>query len=165
MLRPASALDVPRLVELARRSWLSAFGQTVPFALISQWVLADRETSWYQRHWPEMLVMDDDGTVIGLVQAKGAEINGLWVHPDHQGTGAGTLLLKAGEEIIRGAGYDRAWLVCSEFNRKALAFYERRGYVVTQRDHEVHPCGVAEEMVRLESLLAVGGTRSERPGR
>jgi GNAT superfamily N-acetyltransferase len=94
VLRPAREVDVPRLIEIARRSWLSAFAQTAPFSMIQRWVRIDREAEWYPRHWPDMLVVLVDGTPVGLVQPSKDEINGLWVAPDHQGQGLGALLLR-----------------------------------------------------------------------
>ena len=107
-----------------------------------------------------MWVLEEDGALIGLVQPRGDEINGLWVHPDRQATGAGTLLLQAGEEIIRRGGHQRAWLTCSGFNGSALAFYRRRGYQETQRTCETHGCGVEVEEVRMERLLLDGRRES-----
>jgi ribosomal protein S18 acetylase RimI-like enzyme len=100
-----------------------------------------------------MTVLEQDGVIIGLVQPMQAEINGLWVHPHHQGTGAGTLLLRTGEGIIERAGHKAAWLMCSAFNPTALAFYRRKGYVETAREHEIHTCGVECETVRMERPL------------
>lgn len=152
-IRPAREEDVPRLIEVARRSWLSAFAQSAPFAMIAYWVRADRESSWYPRYWPDMLVLEDDVVISGLVQPMEAEINGLWVHPDWQGTGAGTLLLRAGEEVIRQAGHPAAWLTCSAFNPKAFEFYRRRGYIETGRDRVLHTGGFLYEDIRMERPL------------
>lgn len=152
-IRPAREEDVASLIELARRSWLSAFAQTAPFPLIAWWVRADRTTSWYEKHWPEMFVLEEDGVLVGVLQPKDSEINGLWVHPGRQRTGAGTLLLRAGEEIIRRAGHRTAWLTCSGFNVSALAFYRSRGYIETRRTRELHPSGVEVEDVRMERDL------------
>jgi ribosomal-protein-alanine N-acetyltransferase len=152
-VRPAREEDVEHLIDLARRSWLSAFAQTAPFALIEWWVRADRVTSIYRQYWAEMLVLEEDGVLVGLVQPKDDEINGLWVDPARQGTGAGTLLLGAGEDVIRRAGHRRAWLTCSSFNGKALHFYQRRGYVETGRDREPHAAGVEIENIRMERAL------------
>jgi [ribosomal protein S18]-alanine N-acetyltransferase len=153
-VRPAREDDLERLIEIARRSWLSAFAQTAPFALIEWWVRTDRTTALYREHWPEMLVLEDSGLIIGLVQPIDAEINGLWVHPDWQGRGAGTALLRTGEEIVRRAGHSAAWLTCSAFNGKALEFYRRRGYLETARERERHACGIEIENVRLERRIA-----------
>jgi ribosomal protein S18 acetylase RimI-like enzyme len=152
-IRPTREDDLESLIELGRRSWLSAFSQTAPFALIAWWVNADRVASLYREHWAEMLVLEEDGAIIGLVQPNGDEINGLWVHPGWQGSGAGTILLKTGEEAIRQAGYRTAWLTCSGFNTKALGFYQRQGYVETGRARELHASGVEVENVRMERPL------------
>lgn len=152
-VRPARKDDLDRLIEIARRSWLSAFAQTAPFGLIEWWVRTDRTTELYREHWPEMFLLEDDGIVIGLVQPIDAEINGLWVHPDWQGRGAGTVLLRTGEDLVRRAGHSVAWLTCSGFNRRALDFYRRRGYAEAGREREPHPCGIEVENVRLERRL------------
>jgi ribosomal protein S18 acetylase RimI-like enzyme len=152
-IRPAREEDLERLIEVGRRSWLSAFAQTAPFALIAWWVRTDRTRVLYQEHWAEMLVLEEDGVIIGLMQPKEAEINGLWVHPDWQGTGAGKLLLRTGEEIICRAGHRTAWLTCSGFNSSALGFYRSQGYVETRRDRELHVSGVEVEDVRMERFL------------
>ena len=142
------------MIELARRSWLSAFAQTLPFPIIADWVASDRLVERYRQYWPDMLVLEQAGALLGLVQPKDAEINGLWVHPSHQGTGAGTELLRAGERVIAGAGHRIAWLTCSVVNRRALAFYERRGYLATGREVSVHPTGIEIVDVRMERTLA-----------
>jgi ribosomal protein S18 acetylase RimI-like enzyme len=157
LIRPAREGDLASLIELGRRSWLSAFAQTAPFALIAWWVREDRVASLYQQYWPDMLVLEEDGVLLGLVQPKENEINGLWVAPQAAGRGAGTLLLRAGEEVIRRAGHRTVWLTCSGFNLAAFSFYQRRGYVETRRDRELHASGVEVENVRMERLLDPDG--------
>ena len=46
-LRPAREADVPALVELARRSWLSAFAATAPAAFVRDRLARDVERDWY----------------------------------------------------------------------------------------------------------------------
>jgi ribosomal protein S18 acetylase RimI-like enzyme len=152
-MRPAREEDLERLIELGRRSWLSAFAQTAPFALIAWWVQNDRVASLYRQYWTEMLVLEEEGVIIGLVQPKDDEINGLWVHPEWQGTGAGKLLLRAGEEVIRQAGHEVAWLTCAGINGKAFDFYRRQGYIETARDRTLHASGVKVEDLRMERSL------------
>lgn len=152
-IRPALETDLGALIELGRRSWLSAFAQTAPFALIAWWARTDRTRLLYEQCWREMLVLEEATALIGLVHVKESEINGLWIHPSRQGTGAGTLLLRSGEDTIRNAGHRRAWLTCSGFNRYALGFYVHRGYVETRRDRFVQESGVEVEDVRLERPL------------
>jgi [ribosomal protein S18]-alanine N-acetyltransferase len=153
IVRPATRADVPRLVEIARRAFLSAFKITAPFALLEQWQKNDREPAWYERDWPAMRVCERNGEVAGLVQPRDDEVNGLWVHPDHQGHGVGTMLLAEGEDEILRLGYDRSWLTCSSYNPRAVQFYEARGYVTARTISTVHPCGVTEPSFRMERLL------------
>lgn len=153
VVRPARAEDLAALVEVGRRAWLSAFAQTAPFALIAWWVREDRTRVLYEQCWAEMWVLEEDGRLIGLVQPRADEVNGLWIHPERQGTGAGTLLLRTAEELIRRDGHEAAWLTCSAFNAAALRFYAGRGYVETGRTGSVHCSGVEIEDVRMARRL------------
>lgn len=153
LLRPASEIDVPVLVEIARRAWLSAFAQTAPFAIIQAWIALDREPAWYAMHWPAMTVAEVGGRVIGLVQPRGSEVNGLWVHPDAQGSGVGLRLLTEAEQQIAAAGHESAWLTCSVFNPRAQSFYARRGYQITRRLVEPF-AGMDEEVLILRKAFA-----------
>jgi [ribosomal protein S18]-alanine N-acetyltransferase len=155
-IRPATEHDIPRMVDIARRAFLSAFGTTAPFPLIQQWVRTDREPAWYARDWDRMFVVERDGIVLGLVQPTADEIDGLWVHPDFHGQGAGSVLLAQGEKVIRERGYTRSWLTCSSFNVRALAYYHRRGYRIFRSIRTLHPCGVDEESFGMERDLAAG---------
>jgi len=138
------------MIELARRSWLSAFAQTAPFAVISWWARVDRTRTHYEKHWSEMIVLEEAGAIAGLLQVIEAEINGLWVHPSRQGEGVGTRLLRKGEQIVTDDGHEAAWLTCSAYNTRALAFYGRRGYAETGRTRYVHESGVELVDVTME---------------
>jgi hypothetical protein len=89
ILRPAREADVPALVELARRSWLSAFAATAPAALVRDRLAREFERDWYPRYWPDMTVAEDGGVPLGVVQPMGDEVNGLWVDPAAQVRGSG----------------------------------------------------------------------------
>jgi len=153
-LRPALQTDVEALIDVARRAWLSAFSERAPFALIQDWLLADRESGWYSLYFREVRVAACDAGVVALVQPRRDEVNGLWVHPAWQRRGLGSLLLQDSEERMRQAGHRRAWLTCSEFNPRGLAFYGARGYLETRRYRERLSCGIEEEYLVFERRLA-----------
>ncbi len=155
-IRPATDVDVPRMIEIANRSFLSAFGATAPEALLRQWARRDRASTYYRSEWPKMFVLERDGVIAGLVQPTLDEIDGLWIHPDYQGLGIGSALLRHGEEQIRAAGYARSWLSCSAFNTRALGFYQSRGYRVFRSSQHLHECGVDEESFGMERMLTRG---------
>jgi ribosomal protein S18 acetylase RimI-like enzyme len=152
-LRSASERDVSVLVDIARRAWLSAFAQTVPFPMIQAWIAMDREPAWYASYWAMMTVAEFDGKIVGLVQPKDAEVNGLWVHPSAQGRGLGACLLAEAERQIASAGHHTSWLKCSAFNPRAQSFYSRYGYRVTRRVVEPF-AGIDEEMLVFEKAVS-----------
>ncbi|MBP2647608.1 MAG: Acetyltransferase family protein [Gemmatimonadetes bacterium] len=152
-IRPATEADVPRMIEVARRSFLSAFGFTAPFPLIQQWIREDRESTAYPASWADMFVLERDGVIAGLMQPTLDEIDGLWIHPDYQDQGIGSSLLRHGEDVVRSRGFSRSWLTCSSFNPRALEFYRRRGYTVFRSTRTLHECGVDEESFGMERLL------------
>lgn len=153
LIRRATAADCDGLVELARRAWLSAFCVEAPFALIDEWLREGREAEWYPAYFHEVWLAESGPTVLGLVQPRREEINGLWVHPSVQGRGLGTRLLDFAERHIAAAGYEKAWLTCSLFNRRAAAFYAARGYVEVRRYRERAGCGVEQEFVVFERAV------------
>lgn len=161
-LRPAQQDDLEGMIETARRSWLSAFAQTAPFALIAWWARSDRTRSIYESGWREMHVVTEGGLVAGILHLKEDEINGLWIHPSRQGRGLGAALLREGEKMIRAAGHHHAWVTCSALNERALTFYRRNGYVETGRDRYLHASCVPLEDVRLERALADADRPSSR---
>ena len=108
-LRPAHESDVPALVEVARRSWLSAFA-AAPAAFIQERQARDFEREWYPRYWRDMTVAEEDGVLLGVVQPMHDEVNGLWVEPFAQGRGVGSALLRHAEQQIAAAGFGRVWL-------------------------------------------------------
>jgi ribosomal protein S18 acetylase RimI-like enzyme len=152
-IRPATDADVPRMIEVFRRAFLGAFGFTAPFPLLQQWIRNDRESVLYPEHWAEMFVLEQDGTIAGLIQPTIDEIDGLWIHPDHQGRGIGTRLLRHGEDIIRERGYARSWLTCSSYNPRALGFYRSRGYTVLRSTWTQHEGDISEESFVMERTL------------
>lgn len=159
-LRRATERDLPALIALARRSWLSAFAETLPATAVRAWAEADRASSWYRTHWPAMTVAELQGVLAGVVQPMDDEINGLWVDPAFQGRGVGTLLLTEGERRIAEAGFRRAWLHCSGRNPRARRFYVARGYRHVRTEVSVLPDGSPEELLVYERPLTMASPES-----
>lgn len=154
-LRPATAADVPALVDIARRSWLSAFVDLAPPAFVARWRSRDFEGSWYPRHWPAMTVAVVAGAPVGVMQLADAEVNGLWIAPEAQGRGVGSTLLRDAERRIAAAGHERAWLTCSGFNEHAFRFYLARGYVEVRREAKVLEPGLVDDVHVMERTLTI----------
>jgi ribosomal protein S18 acetylase RimI-like enzyme len=153
VLRPAREGDVEAMIDLARRSWPSAFTDA-PEVFIRHWLAREFERVWYPKHWSEMTVAEEGGEILGLVQPTADEINGLWVDPGFHGRGVGSALLAEGERQIAAAGYRRAWLSCSAFNPKGVRFYLTRGYRQFRSETKDRAGGVVETMLYFERALS-----------
>ncbi len=152
--RRALREDVPQIIDVCRRGWLSAFAQAVPFELIRDWA----ERDWYAAHcsqsWQRMTVAQRDAAVVGVLEPLSAEINGLWLLPAAQRQGIGSRLMDIGEVRIRATGHRIAWVSCAACNEGALAFYRRRGYVERRRYvHRIDAIGFDQPMFELERSL------------
>jgi ribosomal-protein-alanine N-acetyltransferase len=152
-LRPARESDVPGLINLAQRSWLSGFADHAPPAFVQQRLAREFERDWYTRHWPAMTVAEERQRLLGVVQPDADEVNGLWVDPESQRQGVGTALLQFAERWIVANGHLRAWLTCSGFNPDAARFYLARGYRETGRTIKDRGEGLVEEILTFERRL------------
>ena len=90
---------------------------------------------------PDILVYDD-GVVKGFLHFGGDEVRRLYVEPVLQGQGIGAALL---EYAIREKQVERLWAL--EKNTRAIAFYQRHGFVVTEERRPEE--GTEEYLVRL----------------
>lgn len=76
------------------------------------------------------VALTQTGQAIGFSGWKSGTLCGLYIHPDFQGTGAGTALLKAAEDEAATRGTPITKLVAT---LNAMPFYRRHGYRVTTR--------------------------------
>lgn len=69
----------------------------------------------------------DDGVVKGFIRVEGTEVQKLFVEPALQGQAIGAILL---EYMIEHRGVNHLWAL--EKNTKAIRFYERHGFHLTE---------------------------------
>lgn len=69
----------------------------------------------------------DDGVVKGFIRVDGTEVQKLFVEPALQGQAIGAVLL---EYMIESRGVNHLWAL--EKNLKAIRFYERHGFRLTE---------------------------------
>ncbi len=74
-----------------------------------------------------------EGRPIGHVTISGHRLVHLFVDPDHHGTGLGRRLLARGEAMLGARGHADLELHARVENDRAIAFYERAGWSVTER--------------------------------
>ena len=106
-------------------------------------------------------VVSSGGTVVGAcaVQPRGAdahELIAIAVHPAHQQSGYGSLLLKWVIEFFRNAGARQLEVGTGTFGYQ-LAFYQRHGFRVTSIDHDFflknYPEPIFEDGIQILDML------------
>lgn len=80
----------------------------------------------------ENTVVYDDGVVKGFVRVKDGEIEKLFVEPALQNRGIGDALFRYAAETLGGR---RLWVL--EKNPRAIRFYKRHGFHLTERKKRV----------------------------
>lgn len=122
-----------------------------------QRLLADFEKFGIER--PEtILVAEADGRCAGWGAREDGNhhISDLWVAPELQGRGIGTVLLRALEAEIAALGSAKVELETLAANTRAIRFYERHGFVVAWRSEKFSSSlGYAIDKVGMNKSLTI----------
>jgi ribosomal protein S18 acetylase RimI-like enzyme len=156
MISPVSwSIEIATAADADEVAALHYLSHTKSFATFASpdWV-ASRRLANYQTQWRETLSKADprdrswvarsERKVVGMVRIMPmpddglAQLVSMHVHPDHQGQGIGTALMKVAEEFLQACGYRRAILGVIHANDKARRLYERAGWTVV----EARPTGI-----------------------
>lgn len=142
VIRPATEADVPALADLARRTWLDAFGASLAPDDAAAAADESRSEARFRRALDErtILVAEDDGALVGYAELGGADMPELGTRPEDgwlhrlyvetalQGRGIGRELLAAALADPRLAGAPRVFLQVWEENPRAIRLYESVGF-------------------------------------
>ncbi|MFE4693623.1 GNAT family N-acetyltransferase [Streptomyces sp. NPDC056749] len=123
-------------------AWVRVRRAALPFMVTTpEQVLRDLADAHPDRRY-RLLVAEEDGEVIGTAQTgishespkPGQGFCNPYVHPDRRGRGAGSLLLRTGEEHLAGAGASAVytWVLDEPAYR---AFAAKRGYAARRPAH------------------------------
>lgn len=127
-LRPAGPPDLSALADLHLRTRLAAVPEMPPPAHpaddVRAWV-----RGWDLAHQDVWLAEDADGGVLGYARATRTWLEDLYVDPDAQGGGIGSMLL----ELVKSHRPLGLGLWVFESNTRAQAFYARHGFGVVRR--------------------------------
>ena len=96
----------------------------------------------YKYHMDQLWVYDDNGIVKGFLWVDDKQIKKLFVEPVLQSRGIGSTLL---EHAVSELSATYLWAL--EKNTRAIAFYKRYGFLVT--DEKMFEDGTTEYLVRL----------------
>lgn len=131
-IRYATSRDSHTLAQIGTRSWESAVVGWGENTEALQTKAHDAYQKFCVNQWTRILVAHDDGVVLGWGARENLDdnITDLWIDPEHQGKGAGKVLLATLERGIAEAGFTAAVLETHAKNVSAIGFYEHCGYRV-----------------------------------
>jgi diamine N-acetyltransferase len=141
-IRPVTEADLPALADLAKRTWLDAFGDSVSADDAAAEVEATRSEAYFRDalRTDTILVADADGELIGYVkfgdvtipevapEPGDAGVHRVYVETALQGRGVGRELMQAALSHRRLQAARRVYLEVWEENRRAVALYESLGF-------------------------------------
>jgi ribosomal protein S18 acetylase RimI-like enzyme len=134
--------DLPTIQQLLLETWLDAYVGFVPRQDLVDYL----HTEYSQAKLGALFEHPDvtgylaqvDGPMAGYAKLYHARAEGrlylhqLYVLPARQRLGLGTRLLAYAEELARGLGAQRIWLGVMVRNARAVAWYRKLGYTVTE---------------------------------
>lgn len=133
-IRPATAQDVPRILEIYApyvETTAISFEYTVPTLEVftQRFLSIAAKFPW--------LVWEEDGSVLGYAYGSlpferaayqwSAEAS-IYLCPEAQGKGIGRKLYTALEDILRQQGYRKVYAIITTANEASVAFHEAVGY-------------------------------------
>ncbi|MBQ6331756.1 MAG: GNAT family N-acetyltransferase [Clostridia bacterium] len=134
-IRPARAEDLLRIAEIEIFNYRLNF---YPIFRSDAYYFGEKTvpnlTAFYSKEPGviENTVVYDDGVVKGFVRVKDGEIEKLFVEPVLQNRGIGDALFRYAAEALGGR---RLWVL--EKNPRAIRFYERHGFHLTEQKKRV----------------------------
>ena len=142
-IRLAKAGDARAIAEVHVASSRAAYRDLVPAqTLLMKRTISQREQIWQKilsEHETATLVLEERGRLIGFVNvgatrdpdkeaAVTAEINSIYLAPEHWGQGHGQRLCQSALAHLRRAGFREATLWVLAENQRARRFYEKLGF-------------------------------------
>jgi GNAT superfamily N-acetyltransferase len=166
VVRPASAWDVPLLLELFRE--LAEYEHLEHELRATEQLLS--EALFGQHPAAEALIAERDSQPAGyalffttfssFLAIRGVWLEDLFVRPEHRGAGVGRALLAAVASRVRETGGERLEWAALDWNELALGFY--RGIGAQRMDEWVTHRLIGEPLRRLASETAAGPIAERR---
>ena len=145
-IRPARAEDATRLAEIEIFNYRLHFYPIFRYDPFYFAELNVSDAAQAYRNEPERIrdtAVYDDGVLKGFVRVNGGEIEKLFVEPILQNQGIGDALIRYATDVCHGKR-----LFVLEKNVRAIRFYERHGFHLTDRKKRVDDTN--EFLIRME---------------
>jgi ribosomal protein S18 acetylase RimI-like enzyme len=142
--RKAKPGDAPAIRSFLEKVWYATYTGLLPVPVIQKGI-----EKWFaisflakQAEDPELffLLAIEADEIIGLTTARMLDaetmnIARLYIHPDYQGRGLGSLLMQKAMESLTGS-FQKIRLGVIQGNQKAISFYQHKGFIQTGSETE-----------------------------
>ncbi|MFZ2100897.1 MAG: GNAT family N-acetyltransferase [Oricola sp.] len=137
-IRPASGRDAAHIADVHAAAWQNAYEGLIPHKTL-RGMIARRHEGWWKRaiaRGTSVMVVDMGGLIAGyctygLNRARAlpqeGEVYELYIRPEYQGIGLGTLLFDAAQASLKNHGCDGLVVWALEENNLAMRFYASHG--------------------------------------
>jgi ribosomal protein S18 acetylase RimI-like enzyme len=184
-IREATAADVEAITDVHLASMREAYRGLFPAGELARFDPHDRATRWRDHlagGSSTTLLAEADGRPVGFVDfgvcrdedvspGSVGEVMAVYVRPEAWGRGVGGTLTREALDRLRVAGLGPVVLWVIEANRRAISFYERRGFVRDGAIRQREMFGTPSVVVRLrrpargEIAEPIYGTNSQEARR
>ncbi len=140
---PADLTDLVEIRDVATRIWNEYYPAIISQAQIDYMLSMDYATEKLQKDMAEGVCIDKllhDGVLIGFCaygpltdpdpSANSLKLHKIYVDPAAHGKGLGSWLLEKVETFARSSNYTKILLQVNKGNQRAIAAYQRNGYIV-----------------------------------
>jgi len=134
--RPAAAADIPLLRDLAARIWRACYVEMIGLAQIEYmlgWMYSAEKLAAELRSGVLWEIAEIDSAPVGFLAltfhtAELAELNKLYLLPEHHGRGCGQQMLAHAIATSRARGATELRLRVNKANTRAVRAYDRAGF-------------------------------------
>ncbi len=131
-VRTARELEIPALTAVGLDAWERAVSGLAD-ARGMRHIAELSFLSFLRSHWYGVSVVEAGGVIAGWAarEDNDGSISDLWIAPDVQRSGLGSLLLADLERTIKAQGFETAMVKTHAQNTRAIAFFHKHGYSVS----------------------------------
>jgi diamine N-acetyltransferase len=130
--------DIPAVQDITRRSWLAAYSRFIPesdlLSYFNEHYSSTALTAFFSDPDSSGFIAEADSAAAGYCKTQFNRQEGrlyipsLYILPEYQAAGIGTLLLERAQSVAQAYGLHEVWLGVMVENMGALAWYRSRGF-------------------------------------
>jgi GNAT superfamily N-acetyltransferase len=128
-IRSATQADVPAICALQRASLVQAYEPFLGRTAVEDFIAGGNVERYFDEYWGESTVATVHDEIVGVAVRQGTLLDLIWVKPSMRSNGVGSTLMKTVERQAALDGTELR-LEVSTVNRRAVRFYEHRGFSV-----------------------------------